>query len=437
MSIRFYITHALALGALAVLSFSQRCLAQSAEEWFSEGLKHLEREEYASAVVAFNRAIAQDSLNLPVAFVKRGFARLRLGDTLGALQDYSTVIKSNRNYLDAYYYRAMLHLAMKDYARAIADFSAAIFLKPQFPEAFYYRALAKLQLGALDEAKSDVSLALEHHATFAEAYSLRGLCNVLLGNDTLAISDFTQALRLRPNPDDYYERGMARLRLNRALEAMLDFDNAIALRQDEPKFYYARGLAKRNAGMRSEAFPDFLAARAKGYEDAERYLKLYGESEEERREDSLRIYGTREIVVEANAPEFEKFVKETRSVTQRGIAVAEFASEQLNAGFAPVVLPNASIEMSPNECNRVLIQTRRPSQVPIQCIAQLLREQAAKTNDAVVKDAALQLTALVREMDIARQMPLSALEVRTRLLEARQILKQLNAYLAEKQKSLR
>ncbi|MFN3394605.1 MAG: hypothetical protein ACK424_08620, partial [Candidatus Thermochlorobacter sp.] len=72
MSIRFYITHALALGALAVLSFSQRCLAQSAEEWFSEGLKHLEREEYASAVVAFNRAIAQDSLNLPEAFVKRG-----------------------------------------------------------------------------------------------------------------------------------------------------------------------------------------------------------------------------------------------------------------------------------------------------------------------------------------------------------------------------
>lgn len=412
-------------------------MAQSAQEWLNEGTKHLEREEYASAVRALSRAIEQDSLNLPDAFVKRGFARLRLQDTLGALQDYSTVIKRNRNYADAYFYRGALHLAMKDYPRAVADFSAVIFLRPDFSTAYYYRALSKLQLSEFDEAKNDATLAIENNASYADAYSLRGLCYVLLRNDTLAIADFAQALKLRPNPDDYYERGMARLRLNRALEAMLDFDNAIALKTDDPKFYYARALAKRDAGMRSEAFSDFLAARAQGYEAAEPYLKLYGESEEKRREDSLRIYGTREIVVEANAPEFEKFVRETRSVTQRGIAVAEFASEQLNAGFAPVVLPNASIEMSPNECNKVLIQTRRPSQVPIQCIAQLLREQAAKTGDAVIKDAALQLTALVREMDIARQMPLSALEVRTRLLEARQLLKRLNDYLAEKQKSLR
>jgi hypothetical protein len=93
--------------------------------------------------------------------------------------------------------------------------------------------------------------------------------------------------------------------------------------------------------------------------------------------------------------------------------------------------------MTPNECNKVLIQVRRPSQIPIQCIAQLLREQAAKTNDAVIKDFSLQLTTLVREMDIARQMPLAAFEMRSRLLDARKLLQQLSDYLAKKQQSLR
>jgi len=424
-------------GLIALLGLARSVGAQSAQEWLDKGIEQLEREEYAAALLSLSRALQKDSLTLWQAYTKRGYARLHLQDTLGAMQDYTQAIRLQRNHPDAYFYRAMLHLALKDYPRSIADFSAVIFLNPKLPAAFYYRALAKFQIGEFDEAKNDASAALELEDKFADAYSLRGLCHVALQNDTLAINDFSQALKIRPHSEDYYQRGMARLRLHRSLEALLDFDNAIALSSNEAKFYYARGLAKRDVGMRSEAFPDFLTARAKGYEAAEAYLKLYGESEEKRREDSLRIYSTREIVVEANAPEFEKFVKDTRSVVQQGIAVAQYASEQLSAGFAPVVLPNASLDMTPNECNKVLIQVRRPSQIPIQCIAQLLREQAAKTNDAVIKDFSLQLTTLVREMDIARQMPLAAFEMRSRLLDARKLLQQLSDYLAKKQQSLR
>lgn len=412
-------------------------MAQTPAEWLKKGEAELERQEYAAALLSLNRALQGDSAVQWKALVKRGYARLCLQDTVGALQDYSRAVLLRRREPDAYFYRAMLRLSQRDYARAVADLSAVITLNPKLPAAFYYRAVAQVHLGELNEAESDLSAALELEPNFADAYSLRGHCWVAKGNDTLAITAFSQALKIRPTADDYYQRGMARWRLHRALEAVLDFDNAIALNANEAKYYFARGRAKRDAGLRSEAFSDFLAARTKGYEEAEPYLKLYGASEEKRREDSLRIYGVREIVVEANAPAFEQFVRETKSIALQGVAIAQYASEQLSTGFAPVVLPNASLEMSPNECNRVLVQVRRPSQIPIQCIAQLLREQASKTSDATIKDLSFQLTTVVREMDIARQMPLAANEVRSRLLEARRLLQQLNDYLATKQKSPR
>lgn len=423
--------------ASAVWLYPLSLRGQTFSEWLKKGEAELERREFAAALLSFNRAMQSDSAVVWKALVKRGYARLNLQDTLGALQDYAHAIGLARKEPDAYFYRAMLRLSQKDYPRAVADLSAVLLLNPKLPAALYYRALAKFHLGELDEALQDLEEAIKLESNFADAYSLRGLCYAAKENDTLAINAFTQALRIRAAAEDYYQRGWARWRLRRALEAMIDLDNAIALNANEAKYYFARALAKRDAGMRSEAFTDFLTARAKGYEDAEKYLKLYGVSEEKRREDSLRIYGVREIVVEANAPAFETFVRETRTIAQQGVAIAQYAAEQLNAGFAPVVLPNASLEMSPNECNKMLLQVRRPSQIPIQCIAQLLREQASKTNDATIKDISFQLTTLVREMDIARQMPLAALEVRTRLLDARKLLQQLNDYLASKQKTLR
>ncbi|KER11130.1 MAG: hypothetical protein HY22_00185 [[Candidatus Thermochlorobacteriaceae] bacterium GBChlB] len=412
------------------LALASSVQAQSPQALFEKGEAHLENGEYPAAMLAFTKVLQQDSLKFWRAYLKRGYARQLFQDTSGALNDYSAAIRIKPDSVDGYFYRALLRRSLREYARAGADLSAAIFINPKNPVFYYYRGLCNAALKELDEAVLDFNNALKLDATFADALSYRAACYAELQRDTLALTDYTAAIALRPSAQDYFQRGKLRRKLRKSLEALIDFDNAVKL---DPKFaeaYFARGMAKMENGMRSQAFGDFVQARALGYEPAEKLLSQYNKAEEVRGDDSLRIYGTKEIVVEADSPEFEKVMRETKIISARGISVAEFASSNLNVGFGPVVAPNASVVMTNYDCNMNLLQMRRASQVPIQCIAQLLRDEAARTNDQTIKDAAYQLTNIVREIDIWSSQ--DAFRVRDLLLNARQILKNLNAYLAQK-----
>ena len=82
-----------------------------------------------------------------------------------------------------------------------------------------------------------------------------------LGDYEAAITDYDAAIRLRPDyVNAYYNRGVAKAKLDQYAAAITDYDAAIQFKPDYTKAYFSRGLAKRSLNKTTEAKQDFQTA---------------------------------------------------------------------------------------------------------------------------------------------------------------------------------
>ena len=80
-----------------------------------------------------------------------------------------------------------------------------------------------------------------------------------------AIKDFDAAIRLNPQSDAYYNRGVAYRKLGQFERAIEDYDEAIRLDPQYAEAYYLRGAAYGAIGKSIEAERDFAKANGLGY----------------------------------------------------------------------------------------------------------------------------------------------------------------------------
>ena len=71
---------------------------------------------------------------------------------------------------------------------------------------------------------------------------------------------------------DYYNRGVAKLKLGDYEDAIADYDQAIALNPDDADAYYNRGIAKRGLGDHDSAIADFDQGIELKPDDGEAYF---------------------------------------------------------------------------------------------------------------------------------------------------------------------
>jgi tetratricopeptide (TPR) repeat protein len=86
------------------------------------------------------------------------------------MQDYTTVIGLNPDFVYAYFNRGNLYGLQKDYKAAIADYNEAVNRNPEFAEDYYNRGLTRLYLGETEKGIADLSRAGE--LGMADAYSI-------------------------------------------------------------------------------------------------------------------------------------------------------------------------------------------------------------------------------------------------------------------------
>jgi len=99
--------------------------AQTAEEYFKQGVTKIDNGDYDGAIENFNKVIELDPKNAK-AYAGRGNAKGIFGDNKGAIQDYNKAIELNPNYADAYNNRGIVKYKLGDYRGAIQDFNKAI-----------------------------------------------------------------------------------------------------------------------------------------------------------------------------------------------------------------------------------------------------------------------------------------------------------------------
>jgi Tfp pilus assembly protein PilF len=169
------------------------------------------------AIDACSRAIKSGRYkghDLARQYMNRGVERRLKEDYDNALGDYGEAIKIDKKYADAYYNRCVIYNVKADYDHAIMDCSQAIKLGPS------------------------------PNATAANG-------GESLGKDR-TISDY------------YAERGLAYLKKDDYVHALVDLDNAIRLNPQNGRALKNRGLAYQARGDTARGDADLAAAKQLG-----------------------------------------------------------------------------------------------------------------------------------------------------------------------------
>ena len=145
-----------------LVSFGQspyiKAYGETAKAYYMEGKN---TRDFGEKIKLFSKSIELDSLYSNSAYYHRAYAKKIMGDTEGALADYTKVAEGNGIYkCNAYLWSAGLWEGLKDFEGAIADYTKAIECSPYSKIAYYERGQVNSILGNNEDACVDYKKAL-------------------------------------------------------------------------------------------------------------------------------------------------------------------------------------------------------------------------------------------------------------------------------------
>ncbi|WP_419033899.1 tetratricopeptide repeat protein [Dysgonomonas gadei] len=161
------------------------CKPNKAQQYFNEAELLEQKGKTEEAIRLLDKAIAEDT-NLIAAYINRGASKSMLKDYMGAIADYTAVIKIDSTYALAYLNRGKSKKRIENYNDAILDFNTALklkgygdfitvtfvdnpffhvdedreYLEPTINEILYERGIAYFYIDSLKQAFSDFSFCI-------------------------------------------------------------------------------------------------------------------------------------------------------------------------------------------------------------------------------------------------------------------------------------
>jgi len=178
-------------------------------------------------IIALTLSAAAFGQQTEESLLKRAFVKALSNDLVGAIADYTAVIKLNPNSDKAYNLRGNHREQNGDVAGSIEDYTSAITLVPKMAVYFGNRANAYSRLGDSKRALADYDSALKLDPTSKlndTLYLARGRLKFGLKDYEGAIADLGKAIEFNPNFVAAFE---ARSKVYRALGkiALADADD--------------------------------------------------------------------------------------------------------------------------------------------------------------------------------------------------------------------
>ena len=107
----------------------------AARKMFDEGVAAYVKHDFQKSADLFSRAVQYDP-TLPLFYVCRGAASLKLEKTRAALDDFNRAIKLEPLYARAYHLRGVAYEKLGDLARAFRDFDRSLEIDPEYAAAY-------------------------------------------------------------------------------------------------------------------------------------------------------------------------------------------------------------------------------------------------------------------------------------------------------------
>lgn len=211
------------------------------ENDFKNGMLAMENKNYDDAIRYFSRCIDVNPENFE-AFYQRGLAKSYIPKYVGdisikdEIEDFTLAINLHPDYFDAYCGRGLAYSNLENYELAILDYSKAIEIQPSDASNYSHRAYLYIQSKKYSQAVIDLDYFIENEKSIEElmwAYEKRAFANLVSRNYSNAILDFNKILPNEKRSDYYLSRARAYFGLAKYKDAIIDFNAALKIDQEE------------------------------------------------------------------------------------------------------------------------------------------------------------------------------------------------------------
>ncbi len=181
---------------------------------------------------------------------------------------------------ERYYQQGLEKIEQNELQKAIIDFTIALEIDPRL-EGYLARAQTRQTLGQWKGALDDYNSIIELSPRNAVFYNNRGNIKDLLGRTIEAIHDFDRALAIDSSYDNaYYNRAIARFRIQDFEGSRNDFSKVLQSQPSDTLGLVGMGLSLNQLGKTQEACQYFRKAKELKFSQAQSYLDQYCKLEE-------------------------------------------------------------------------------------------------------------------------------------------------------------
>jgi tetratricopeptide (TPR) repeat protein len=255
---------------------------------FSDAQKDINDKNYKEAIEILSNIIKEQP-SFDSAYLERAYAYMVLGDIQNSSNDYNHIIVNPSFKISALAGIASLSFNTGDYQKAFDNFSKIIKIDKNNFHAYLGRGYTKMQLKIYgtnksktswitdkngefyydyDGALEDLNKAIELNSEYSDSYIKRGDLYVELKKNDKALKDYNYAIKLDSNSyDAYFKRALLYEDIGNSNKSLADFDKAIQLDPTNPLPYVNRGYLKRELLKDKDgACKDFEKAEKLGFE---------------------------------------------------------------------------------------------------------------------------------------------------------------------------
>lgn len=175
------------------------------EDFYREGMKHLEGGEVDRAVEDFSKAIQGDS-DFADAYFARGKAQTLRGNSEEALKDLEKAIQLRPDHPEFLTERGKTYGNAGDFKRALADFNTVIELAPNEADGYANRGITFVNMRELNPALTDFNRALSLDSENLDALFGKGFVYVITGQQLKARALFQEFIKKAEGNSAYNQK---------------------------------------------------------------------------------------------------------------------------------------------------------------------------------------------------------------------------------------
>jgi serine/threonine protein kinase/tetratricopeptide (TPR) repeat protein len=203
---------------------------------YQMGLCHMLDGQPAAAVAAYTVCISLRPEEA-ICYVSRGTAYGDINQSDDALADLAKAQQLDPEFWAVFLNRGAIYLARKEFKEAEADFRRVMELRPQRPGPHHNLSMVYEAQQRYADAESEATAAISIDNGYFKAYSTRAIARLQLDKSVDALADFLKVIELDQDPsrqaDAWKQIGLVHHRAMQSAEALAAYDKSLAANESD------------------------------------------------------------------------------------------------------------------------------------------------------------------------------------------------------------